>query len=366
MEPLISILLVEDNPGDVRLLQHMMRGVTPPGVEFTCAERIADALERCNQTHFDVILLDLSLPDSTGLESFLTLQARIPSVPIVVLTGFADEELAIRAVRQGAQDYLVKGQVDQNLLVRAIRYAIERKQVEKKLISYQTRLRSLTAKISLTEEQERRRIATDVHDHIGQTLALAKIKLGLLQKQAGPDHLREPIEEIRAILEPAIQYSRSLTFDLSSPILYELGFEAAMEALLDQFQRQHLLATEFENDPAPKLLDDDTQIILFRAVRELLVNIIKHARAGKVRVNIRKGENEICIEVLDDGIGFDLARIQPLTDKTGGFGLFNIQERLDFIGGNIEIHSQPGVGTRIVLHAPLKENAAKNRGKNEN
>ncbi len=140
MITVLNILLVEDNPGDIRLLQEILREVTTtrcqivPMMTLTAAiERLSTVRQPSSQERFDVILLDLSLPDSQGIDSFLTLHDRYPNIPIVVLTGLDDETLAISAMQQGAQDYLVKGRVDSNLLLRSIRYAIERERSESAL-----------------------------------------------------------------------------------------------------------------------------------------------------------------------------------------------------------------------------------------
>jgi two-component sensor histidine kinase/DNA-binding response OmpR family regulator len=141
----IQILLVEDNPGDARLLQEMLADITSPSFELTHLERLGEAL-RClglGKERFDAILLDLSLPDEQGFDTFVQTHTQAPQVPIIVLTGLDDEALAMKAVRKGAQDYLVKGQVDANLLVRATRYAIERKQAEEGLRHYSERLKTL-------------------------------------------------------------------------------------------------------------------------------------------------------------------------------------------------------------------------------
>ena len=129
----IKILLVEDNPGDARLLREILAEVTFTQFELAHVERLSEALKRLGEKRFDVILLDLSLPDSQGFDTFTQVQAQAPQVPIIVLSGLDDESLAVRAVREGVQDYLVKGQMDGNLLARAMRYAIERKQVEETL-----------------------------------------------------------------------------------------------------------------------------------------------------------------------------------------------------------------------------------------
>ena len=138
------VLLIEDNPGDVRLVREMLRSPAEPGFELEIAERLGDGLRRLSDGDFDVLLLDLSLPDSQGLETLLRVQASTPRIPMVVMTGTDDVDLAIRAVQAGAQDYLVKGRVDGNLLARSIRYAVERKRVEAALVASQKLLHDIT------------------------------------------------------------------------------------------------------------------------------------------------------------------------------------------------------------------------------
>ncbi len=129
----IRALLVEDNPGDARLIQEMLTEVSSPPIKMRCAERLSVAMNLIEQSEFDVVLLDLTLPDSRGLETCITLRSEAPHIPIIVLTGLDDEALALKAVRNGAQDYLVKGRVGGDLIARAIRYAIQRHHAEKVL-----------------------------------------------------------------------------------------------------------------------------------------------------------------------------------------------------------------------------------------
>jgi len=233
----------------------------------------------------------------------------------------------------------------------------ERKRVEEKLLAYQKQLKSLASQMTLTEEQERRRIATELHDNITQSLAMSKLKLDLVSdsKPSSSADLAVVLNETSRNIEQIIQEVRTLTFDLSSPILYELGFEAAVaEWLTERIGKGHGIATEFEDDEQPKPLDDDTRTVLFRDVRELLTNVVKHAQAKKVKVSIRKDRSRIHVIVEDDGRGFDPEKVAATAAKNGVFGLFSIRERLKQLGGNIEIESGSGHGTRVTLLAPLK------------
>ena len=230
----------------------------------------------------------------------------------------------------------------------------EKKKAEEKIDSYQKQLRSLASDLSLAEERERRRIATMLHDHIGQVLAASKIKLGALQECAKADAIVENLKEVRNHIEQAILYTRSLTFELSPPILYDLGLEAALEWLAEQIHEQHGIGFEFESDNLYKPVNDEIRIFLFTAVRELLANVSKHARANKVKVTVRRLDNCISIHVTDDGVGFNAAKMSFYLDENRGFGLFSIRERLHHLGGQMDIRSQKGKGTRVILSAPLK------------
>ncbi|MFZ3137570.1 MAG: CHASE3 domain-containing protein [Thermodesulfovibrionales bacterium] len=238
--------------------------------------------------------------------------------------------------------------------VHIIRDITEQKKVEEKLRTYQEQLRSLASQLSLIEEQERRRIATDIHDHIGQTLALCKIKLGTLQESFSSTDYAESMNEIRNLIEQTIQYTRSLTFELSPPILYELGLEAGVEWLGEQILRRHGINFEFEDDRKSKPLNDEARILLFQAVREVLINVAKHAQAHNARVSIQRDNDNIRINVEDDGIGFDASKIDSFLGDIKGFGFFSVRERLNYIGGYIEVESKLGRGTRVTLVAPLK------------
>jgi len=234
----------------------------------------------------------------------------------------------------------------------------ERKRAEDQLLAYQGRLQSLASELSLAEERERRRIARDLHDRIGQTLAICKIKLGALRASASSTGLAGPLDEIHELIDEIIQETRSLTFEVSSPILYELGLEAAVEWLVEQIQEQYGLLSHFEDDRQPKPLDDDVRVLLFQAVRELLTNVAKHAQAHNVKVSLRRENSNIKITVEDDGNGFDTSDVVSHWSRAEGFGLFSIRERLGHLGGCLEVESEPGHGTWATLAAPLKHDEA--------
>jgi len=230
----------------------------------------------------------------------------------------------------------------------------ERKQAEEKLYHYQEQLRSLASELSLVEERQRRCIATELNDYISQALYYCKNKLETLKETKTTGDSSTATDEIVDLIEQIIQYTKSLTFQLGTPILYEEGLEAALKWLGYQFQKQVGLIFHFEDDLKPKPLADETIILLYQAVRELLINVTRHAKAKNARVSIERDYKHVHIQVEDDGIGFDTKKINPYKTKTSGFGLFSIYERLKFLGGEFKLTSKPEVGTRATLVVPMK------------
>jgi PAS domain S-box-containing protein len=230
----------------------------------------------------------------------------------------------------------------------------ERKHAEAKLLMYQEKLQSLASELSLVEERERRAIATDLHDQIGQTLSVIKMRCFELSDNLKEPNLLRQIDDIRELVKQTIQDTRTLTFELSPPVLYELGLVAAIDWLAEQFQLKHGLKIKVESDKKPKPLSQDIEIVLFRSVRELLINIVKHAQAKKVKIIIRVNKKNLRIRVTDDGIGFSSETKATRAYKDQQFGLFNITERIRHLGGRLEMDSQKGKGTMVTLVAPLK------------
>jgi signal transduction histidine kinase len=151
------------------------------------------------------------------------------------------------------------------------------------------------------------------------------------------------------LIDQSISYTKSLSFELSPPLLYDIGIEATIEWLAEQMQKQHYILFYCENDGSPKPLTRDVSILLFQTVRELFMNIVKHSQAHQVNVGISREAGTIKIVVEDDGIGFDAGTIEQ--NRT--FGFFSIRERLKYLGGSLAIDTGRGRGTRVTVTSPL-------------
>lgn len=227
-----------------------------------------------------------------------------------------------------------------------------RKQAEEKLFQYQERLQFLTSELSVFEERERRNIATDLHDQIGQTLSVIKMKCHLLANKLGDRSFQDDIAEIKKLTQDAITDTRSLISKLSPPIIFELGLETAVDWLADYFFSRHGLKVIVQGKENRQAISEDLGVLLFRSVQELLMNVVKHAGVEEAFIAISYDDYRISIEVRDEGRGF-VPESQGIPQTDGySFGLFNISERMRYIGGFLDVSSAPGQGTTMIVVAP--------------
>jgi PAS domain S-box-containing protein len=234
----------------------------------------------------------------------------------------------------------------------------QRKQAEiallknmKQIQQYQKKLKKLNIEITLVEERERRKIAENLHDSLGQTLSLAYLKLSAIDNKEFQSETRMKIDEIYSLLSKAINESRNLTYDLSPPILYELGLIPTFKWRLDQIEKSHNIRTFLLEGKIYLQVRNEIAIFIYRIVNELLQNILKHARATKIVLEIAQIGNKYVIIVDDNGVGFDKEKQNG--NNTDGFGLMSIKERLESFKGHLYLKSEPGKGTKAKIEIPL-------------
>lgn len=229
----------------------------------------------------------------------------------------------------------------------------QRKADEEKLHAYQQKLRAMASELFLAEQRERHRIADGLHDRTLQTLAAIQLTLGAMQKAAKDTPQEALLEEVRGLTEKVIQDTRSLVFELSPPVLYDLGLTAALEWLADRLQERVGTEYEVEDQRISRKLDKNLEVFLFKSVREIWRNASQHGKASKVRTVLTGGNGQIRVEVQDNGVGFDDSSEAGPTEE-GGFGLFSIRERIGYLGGCVEVDSTPDEGARICLCLPTE------------
>lgn len=239
-------------------------------------------------------------------------------------------------------------------------------QSERELLAYQNRLRDLARELSVAEERERHRVATRLHDDIGQTLSICQMQLEALRYSAPPS-VGESIGPIVDVLDQTIARTRTLTCELSPPVLYELGLSAAIQWLAEQVQAHSGISIEVEGDPGQAPLSADLRSLLFQVTRELLANVAKHSRARNATVAIVADGEAIQLSVADDGVGFNRPTVlgtRGAKSKANSFGLFSIRERLRYFGGRLDVESGPGEGSRLTVIVPVGTREPKVDGPN--
>jgi PAS domain S-box-containing protein len=215
-------------------------------------------------------------------------------------------------------------------------------------------LRALATQLTQAENRERRRLALLLHDHLQQLLIACRMKVGLIRRHIGAEPAATLLGQAIELIDEAVRASRSLSVELSPPMLYESGLTATLEWLAEQMKDKHGLDVTIEATDEPE--DEDIRVFLFQCVRELLFNIVKHARTPTARVRMERLDSDhIVVRVTDAGIGFDVAGLKERWSAGGSFGLYSIHERLNLLGGQLSISSAPGRGTESVLIAPVRK-----------
>jgi len=383
-----KILLVEDSPSDAVLLRESLIQNGQGRFEFTHVESLAEGLDCLRRERFDLLMLDLSLPDSAGRDTFLRARAEAPDVPIVVLTGFDDESVGLEAVRHGIQDYLIKGQAYGPQTARAIRYAIERKQMEEALQKAQAGLerkveertaqlseanrdlqeeiaqrqraeeahRQVLRRLEGAEETERGRISRELHDRLGQDLTALKLGLQLVKKQ-GPftPSVQASIGQLEKLADSLMQDIHRLAWELRPAALDDFGLDMALRRYASEWSEHNGVAADFHSHGMEThRLPTEVETTLYRITQEALTNVLRHAKAKRVSVLLERRPDHVLLIVEDDGQGFDAQAVLMASGTHGRLGLLGMRERVILVNGTIEIEAAPGTGTTVFVRIPLE------------
>lgn len=347
----LALLVVEDSPTDALLIGDML-SVVDAVASVTVVPRLGEALEVLPHQRFDLVLLDLNLPDSEGLDTFSRLTADCP-VAVLVLTGLDDEDMGARAVRLGAQDYLVKARLQPQWLGRSILYAVERHRLLDLAVRSREELRALARRVVDVREEERTRLSREVHDRLGQNLSAFKMDLRWMARRLeGPGEAQTPalLAKVAAALEvvdDSIQCVQDVALALRPGVLDALGLSAA---LLDEARRfMDRTGTPCRVDiatPAPTVTGDEATA-LFRIFQELLTNVIRHAQATQVVCSLKQDADRVRLTVADDGVGLHHA-----AGRKHALGLLGISERASAFGGAARFETASGGGTTATIDIP--------------
>lgn len=452
-----NILIIEDNPSDFFLIEQMLLSSKLRIKNIYPAERMSKAVELLKNHEISLVLLDLSLPDSFGIDSLLEIKYFAQKIPVIILTGLADSELALEALKQNAQDYLVKGNLDSNLLIKSIEYSIERKKAEERVLASEEKYRqifyknpfpmwindlktlqilevndaaiqkygyerkeflTLTLKdilkspidisnlavsdmvqsrackhqkkngevikveftynpinyfgntamqaqvnditeklrmeneftlkkqqiieaVLLAQEAERIGLGKELHDNINQILTAVQLNLDFALEN--PDKRDELIAKCIKATSIVIEEIRKLSKELIlSGNLKELGFVQSIKELIKETASVTNVKISLHTEQLVEtIMSEEKKITLYRIIQEQLNNILKHANASSVSINLETTGGKVCLLMADDGRGFDTK-----SDRKG-IGITNIISRVELFGGKVKIDSSPGKGCRL-------------------
>ncbi|HKC92907.1 MAG TPA: ATP-binding protein, partial [Nitrospira sp.] len=276
---------------------------------------------------------------------------------IVALNADLELRIASRTAQLKVANHSLEAELAQRKQaeeeLRQLNSLLEERVVERTrdLVSSNHQLQALASELTLAEQRERKRLAAELHDYLAQMLALGRMKVGQLRPKISPDPTKQQlIADIDDLFQKAAEYTRSLMAKLNPPVLDDLGLPAALSWLAKEMPLHNLMVeVRLGQEHVP--LPDDQAILLFQSVRELLINVAKHAKTEQAIVALRVDEqNRLCIEVQDRGRGFD-----PEADRKAGahFGLFSVKERMQAMGGRLDVKTAPGQGTTVTLLLPL-------------
>ena len=303
----ITILAVEDSAADAHRLRAFLNAVPRLGFDLLYARRLDDGLALLAQQDCDVVLLDLMLPDSMGLETVDRVHQAAPGTPIIVLTNVDDERNAVEAVRRGAQDYLFKASLDGPLLSRAIAYAMERKHAERVLNESIRQRQILEAEVAKISTREQQRISQDLHDSVGQQLTGLSYMARSLAKQLDNRSLPEAADAqmIADEIQTALSEVRNAIHGLAPVEVDAGGLMVALNRLVASTEERFAAQCRFAcSDPVP-VEDNDTATHLYRIAQEALHNAVKHSHADQVMVCLRCEGDTFVLEVSDNGTGLN-------------------------------------------------------------
>lgn len=364
-----TLLLVDDNELDRLLVRRLLpRGYTVREAATAKAAREAFRAERP-----DLVLLDYRLPDADGLTLLPEFAKTL--VPVVMLTGIEAPETVVAAMQAGAQDYLVKNHLDAETLARALANALEKGRLRRFVAEQQRALaeqaaaleaknREITAlasALTLAEQAERRRLSDLLHDHVQQLLFAAKLGLNALVGASSEAERRRHAENTERALDQAIAATRELAVDLTPPVLDREDLDVALRWLAQHMRDSYGLQVDVEVGGVCRIPARELRVLLLQLVRELLFNVVKHAGVKRATVRIDRRGKRCWISVSDEGRGFDPEAQRALAEGAvaggrgfpAGFGLYSVRERLELLGGGLEVSSRPGGGTTVTLFAPV-------------
>jgi signal transduction histidine kinase len=345
-----TVLIVDDDPTARETLVAMLEG---EGYDLHLAKDGRQALQMLKGLLPDLILLDVMMPALDGFEVCRRIRAtpHLAEVPIILLTALDDRDSLLKGIESGADDFLTKPADRRELTARA--RTITRLNRYRTLTEQRENIRRMAERVVAAQEEERQRLSRELHDDLGQALTTHLIAIRNLQQDLSLPR-QTLIERLQSLYDQSYEIFvklRGIARDLRPPVLDALGLKVAMQTYCTEFTRRTHLPVIFESEGTLPELPDPYNITLYRTLQEALTNVVKHARASQVWVDLSLEEDQITLTIQDNGIGF--GEQQP---EANGIGLAGLRERITIAGGILTVSSTPKRGTILSAQFPLAGN----------
>lgn len=343
---MIKVLIIEDSIPDAFLIEEFLSESKHTQFQSEHVEMLAEAKEKLDQEPFDVVLIDLNLPDSNGTMTMQEFFETYSHIPFIILTGLSDKEVSITLLNKGAKDYLVKGDFDSNLLERAILYTLERKKIEEEHMQ----------ELLSTQDIEKERIARNVHDTLGQNLTSAVLQLENIKSQYNhqDDDIKKSLDIALHCINQAILDTRGISRSLMPQTVQKFGLESGVESIIFTLGENSPIDFNLDSNIEEYRFPEAVEINFFRIIQEGINNIMKYSKAKEATIGLRYEEENktLHLKISDNGIGFDLNNAR----NNKGIGLTSMRNRAKSITARFNITSKKDQGTEInvSIKTPLR------------
>jgi signal transduction histidine kinase len=354
----LCILHLEDNANDAELVRLTLErsGISCRVIRAATQAEFAAALQ---QNQLDLVLADFSLPGFDGMAALRLTRQIAATVPFILVSGTVGEERAVESLKNGATDYVLKERLFRlgpavQRAMQEVEHQVARQQAEAAREETNRKLQVLSRRLVETQETERRHIARELHDEIGQTLTLAQLNLQAVLAQPETTAAQPRLQECLAAVERVLEQVHDISLNLRPSLLDDLGLEPALRWYTNRQAGLVGLKAEFVAAPLPRRLDPRLETECFRIAQEALTNVVRHAQAKSVKVTLKHRQDRLELRVRDDGVGFDVAAGRERAVRGSSLGLLSMEERAALLGGGLEIKSAPGHGAEIHAWLPLR------------
>lgn len=366
------ILIVDDTPANLGVIVDYLEQY---GFGIMIARSGESALQKARYAPPDLILLDVLMPDMDGFEVCQRLKADelTRDIPVIFMTSLTSVEDKVKGFEAGAIDYVTKplyqeevlARITTHLRLRDLTLSLQEKNRQLELSSRTERerlfeavnhqreqLRALANRLTEVQEAERKQLARDLHDHLGQALTAISMNLTALKDDLLPHvspRMRERLVEASTLTDQTLEQVRELSLNLRPPMLDDLGLAPTLRWYIKQYAKRLNIETKFEVHGLAERLPPELETALYRVAQEALTNVARHAQASRVQLRLERKGSTIIASIEDNGQGFDVAKVISREAAVNGTGLLGMRERITLLGGHLDIHSRPGHGTQLLV-----------------